>query len=153
MFMITVDYPTRADEIEIARSTTGATPPPLQPVIHGAQVLAIQELVRRVPVPDFIFEYAVDLVRRTRPSEPQAPAWLKPLVQWGAGPRAVQGLILGARARAALQGSYQVRQEDVEAVALPVLAHRVLTNFAAESQGIDSRKVVERLVADMAREK
>jgi len=153
MFMIKVEYPTRADEIEIARSTTGATPPPLKSVIHAAEVLAIQELVRRVPVPDYIFEYAVDLVRRTRPSEPQSPAWLKPLVAWGAGPRAVQGLILGARARAALQGSYQVRQEDVEAVALPVLAHRVLTNFAAESQGIDSRKVVERLVAEMAREK
>jgi MoxR-like ATPase len=153
MFMITVEYPTRADEIEIARSTTGETPPPLTPILNARDVIAIQELVRRVPVPDYIFEYAVDLVRRTRPSEPQAPEWLKPLVAWGAGPRAVQGLILGARARAALQGSYQVRQEDVEAVALPVLAHRVLTNFAAESQGIDSRKVVERLVAELAREK
>jgi MoxR-like ATPase len=153
MFMIRVEYPSRVEEIEIARSTTGATPPPLRPVIHAREVLAIQELVRRVPVPDYIFEYAVDLVRRTRPESVEAPAWLKPLVAWGAGPRAVQGLILGARARAALQGSYQVRQEDVEAVARPVLVHRVLTNFAAESQGIGSQEVVSRLVEELAREK
>jgi len=153
MFMIRVEYPSRVEEIEIARSTTGETPPPLRPVIHAREVIAIQELVRRVPVPDYIFEYAVDLVRRTRPDSADAPAWLKPLVAWGAGPRAVQGLILGARARAALQGSYQVRQEDVEAVAAPVLVHRVLTNFAAESQGIGSQEVVTRLVEELAREK
>jgi len=152
MFMIEVDYPDRGEEIEIARSTTGASPPPLNHVLNAEQVTHYQDLVRRVPVPDHIFEFAVDLVRRTRPKGESAPEWLKPYVGWGAGPRAVQCLILGARARAALQGSYMVRQEDVEAVAEPVMIHRVLTTFAAESEGITSREVVSRLVRELSEE-
>tara|TARA_R110002096_G_scaffold26518_29_gene81873 strand:+ start:1578 stop:2603 length:1026 start_codon:yes stop_codon:yes gene_type:complete len=152
MFMVEVEYPKRSDEIEIARSTTGETPPPLDAVINAEQVIAYQQLVRRVPVPDHIFEFAVDLVRRTRPRSEEAPEWIKPLVGWGAGPRAVQCLILGARARAALHGSYMVRQEDVEAVAEPVMIHRVLTTFAAESEGITSRDVVKRLVKELGEE-
>ncbi len=148
MFQIDVDYPSRSEEIEIARSTTGETPGPLESVIDAESVMDIQHLVRRVPVPDHIFEYAVDLVRRTRSNEEEAPEWLKPLVGWGAGPRAVQCLILGARARAALKGRYMVGQEDVEAVAEPVLIHRVLTTFAAESEGVSSRDVVRRLVKE-----
>lgn len=153
MFMIEVDYPGRAEEIEIARTTTGAEIPRLQPVLHGQEVLAIQRLVRRVPVPDHIFDFAVELVRRTRPRGEEAPGWLKPLVSWGAGPRAVQCLILGARARAALLGSYLVRQEDVEAVAEPVLIHRVLRTFAAESEQISSRDVVRKLVKELSSER
>ncbi len=153
MFMIEVDYPDRDEEIEIARSTTGASQPPLSHVLNAEQVIRYQELVRRVPVPDHIFEFAVDLVRRTRPKGDSSPEWLKPLVGWGAGPRAVQCLILGARARAALQGSYMVRQEDVEAVAEPVMIHRVLTTFAAESEGITSREVVARLVRELSEER
>ncbi|MEO0447434.1 MAG: MoxR family ATPase [Verrucomicrobiota bacterium] len=153
MFMIEVHYPSRTEEIEIARTTTGAAQPPLQPVVTGEEVLAIQQLVRRVPVPDHIFEFAVDLVRRTRPAEGDAPEWLKPLVGWGAGPRAVQCLILGARARAALKGSYLVRQEDVEAVAEPVLIHRVLRTFAAESEQVSSRDIVRRLVEEIREER
>ncbi|MEM1295136.1 MAG: MoxR family ATPase [Verrucomicrobiota bacterium] len=152
MFMVEVDYPKREDEIEIARSTTGETPPTLESVINAEQVIAYQQLVRRVPVPDHIFEFAVDLVRRTRPRGEEAPDWIKPLVGWGAGPRAIQCLILGARARAALHGSYMVRQEDVEAVAEPVMIHRVLTTFAAESEGITSRDVVKRLVKELSEE-
>lgn len=153
MFMVEVDYPDRAEEIEIARTTTGEQHPDLTNVINADEVIAYQQLVRRVPVADHIYEFAVDLVRRTRPGSDDAPEWLKPLVGWGAGPRAVQCLILGARARAALQGSYMVRQEDIEAVAEPVLIHRVITTFAAESEGVTSREVVQRLVKELSDEK
>jgi MoxR-like ATPase len=119
--------------------------------MDGAKVLAFQDLVRRVPVPDHIYEFAVDLARKTRPASSEAPAWLKPLVSWGAGPRAVQYLILGAKARAALHGSYMVRLEDVMEVAEPVLRHRVMTTFTAESDGVTSRDVAKRLVEELAK--
>ena len=151
MFMIGVDYPSRAEEIAIARSTTGASLPMLENILYGPKVIAFQELVRRVPVPDHIYEFAVDLVRKTRPASSEAPAWLKPLVSWGAGPRAVQYLILGAKARAALYGSYMVRMEDIMEVAEPVLRHRVMTTFTAESDGISSRDVAKRLVEELAK--
>ena len=152
MFMIEVDYPGRSEEIEIARSTTGAALAELEHIIDGQKVMAYQDLVRRLPVPDHIYEFAVDLTRRTRPDSEDAPAWAKPLIGWGAGPRAVQYLILGAKARAALSGSYMVRQEDVVHVAEPVLMHRVLTSFAAESEGVTSRQIVRRLVDELSRE-
>ena len=110
------------------------------------------ELVRRLPVPEHIYEFAAHLVRRTRPSDEHSPEWLKPLVGWGAGPRAVQYLILGAKSRAALLGSYMVRLEDMTAVAEPVLMHRVLTTFGAESEGINSRQIVRRLVDELVKE-
>jgi MoxR-like ATPase len=114
-------------------------------------VQAYQDLVRRVPVPDHLYEFAVDLARRTRPLSSEAPGWLKPLVSWGAGPRAVQYLVLGAKARAALYGSYMVRLEDVVAVADPVLRHRVMTTFTAESEGVTSRDVAKRLVDELSK--
>lgn len=149
MFLIEVDYPSEEEEKRIARETTGASKPRLAHLLDGQRVLAFQQLVRRLPVPDHIYDWAVTIVRRTRPDSADAPAWIKDYVGWGAGPRAVQYLILGAKARAALRGSYMVRLEDIQAVAEPVLTHRVLTNFAAESQGMTSRKVVRRLVAEM----
>jgi MoxR-like ATPase len=149
MFLISVDYPSRDEEIEIARTTTGASLPDLNTILDAAAVLRFQDLVRRVPVPRHIYEFAVDLVRRTRPREPESPEWLKPLVSWGAGPRAVQYLVLGARARAALTGSYMVRLEDIMSVAQPVLTHRVLTTFNAESEGITSGDIVSRLVDEL----
>jgi MoxR-like ATPase len=152
MFMIGVEYPSRAEELLIAKTTTGSAQPKLEHVLDGAKVIAFQELVRRVPVADHIYEFIVDLVRRTRPASTDAPEWLKPLVGWGAGPRAVQFLVLGAKARAALHGSYMVRQEDVIAVVESVLRHRVMTTFTAESDGIDSRQVVRRLVGDLSKE-
>lgn len=151
MFMIGVDYPSRDEEIAIARSTTGQTLPKLEHILDGPKVLAFQDLVRRVPVPDHIYEFAVDLARKTRPGSSEAPAWLKPLVSWGAGPRAVQNLILGAKARAALNGSYMVRLEDVIEVADPVLRHRVMTTFTAESDGVTSRDVAKRLVEELSK--
>lgn len=149
MFLIDVDYPTAEEERRIARETTGSIKKNLESVLTGEQVIAYQELVRRMPVPDHIYDYAVDIVRKTRPNLDTSPEWVKEFVGWGAGPRAVQYLILGAKARAALHGSYMVRLEDIEAVAMPVLGHRVLTNFAAEAQGFTAKKVVERLIEEM----
>jgi MoxR-like ATPase len=152
MFLIEVDYPDEDEEIQIARTTTGEALPELQHILGGEQIISCQKLVRRIPVPDHIYGYAARLVRRTRPKGATAPAWLKPFVAWGAGPRAVQYLILGAKARAALSGSYMVRLEDVRHVALPVLTHRVITTFAAQSEGIDSGQIVRRLMEETEEE-
>jgi len=149
MFLIDVDYPTAAEEKRIARETTGVDKAPLNPLLTGEEVLEFQSLVRRVPVPDHIYDYAVEIVRRTRPNSPDAPEWLKEYVSWGAGPRAVQYLILGCKARAALRGTYMASLDDIEAVASAVLSHRVLINFAAESQGMTAKKIVARLVEEM----
>jgi MoxR-like ATPase len=148
MFLIEVDYPSEEEEVMIARTTTGDKLPELNHVLSAAEIIDFQNLVRRVPVPDHIYQFAAKLVRRTRPQGATAPDWLKPLVSWGAGPRAVQYLILGAKSRAALTGGYMVRLEDIAAVAAPVLTHRVLTTFAAQAEGIDAKKIVERLVAE-----
>lgn len=150
MFMIGVDYPTREEEIAIAQTTTGASLPTLENILSGEKVMQYQNLVRRIPVPDHIYHFAVDLVRRTRPGSDDAPDWISPYVGWGAGPRAVQYLILGARARAALNGSYMVRQEDIVSVAEPVLRHRVIKTFTAESEGITCRSIISRLVEELS---
>lgn len=148
MFLIELDYPSEADEVQIARTTTGDALPELKHVLHAEEIIRYQELVRRVPVPDHIYRYAAQLVRKTRPGGETAPAWMKPLVSWGAGPRAVQYLILGAKSRAALMGSYMVRLEDVQKVAAPVLTHRIITTFAAQSEGIDAGQIVSRLIEE-----
>jgi MoxR-like ATPase len=148
MFLIELDYPSEDEEIRIARTTTGDELPGLQHLLHGDEIIKLQNLVRRIPVPDHIYSYAAKLVRKTRPSDPSTPAWLKPLVSWGAGPRAVQYLILGAKARSALLGSYMVRLEDIEAVCQPVLTHRIITTFAAQAEGIDAKQIVRRLAEE-----
>lgn len=148
MFLIHVGYPSLAEEGRIARETTGGLVAQVQKTIDGAQLIAFQDLVRRVPVPDHIYDFVVRLVRRSRPDSESAPDWIKDLVTWGAGPRAVQYLILGAKARAALQGSYLARVEDVEALAEPVLVHRILTSFHAQSEGLTSREIIKRLVEE-----
>jgi MoxR-like ATPase len=148
MFLIELDYPSEEEEIRIARTTTGEALPRLEHLMTGADIIRHQGLVRRVPVPDHIYTYAARLVRKTRPGGSTAPSWLKPLVSWGAGPRAVQYLILGAKARAALLGSYMVRLEDIQEAAAPVLTHRIITTFAAQAEGIDSKKIVRRLVEE-----
>jgi MoxR-like ATPase len=149
MFFIHVDYPSQDEEGRIARETTGAAPSVLAKRIDGEQIISFQEVVQRVPVPDHIYDMAVNLVRRTRPRSEQAPDWIKKWVTWGAGPRAVQYLIRGAKARAVLQGSYLVRKEDLESVAGPVLTHRILTNFQAQSEGVGSPEIITRLLAEM----
>jgi MoxR-like ATPase len=152
MFLIELDYPNEAEEIQIARTTTGGPLPSLEHLLAPADIIRHQDLVRRMPVPDHIYTYAARLVRKTRPGDRTAPSWLKPLVSWGAGPRAVQYLILGAKARAALLGSYMVRLEDVQEVAAPVLTHRVITTFAAQAEGIDAKAIVRRLIEESDRE-
>ena len=149
MFFIHVDYPDLGEERRIARETTGAPPAPLEKLITGQQLIDFQEVVQRVPVPDHIYDTAVDLVRRTRPRSDDSPDWLKKWVTWGAGPRAVQYLIRGAKAHAILHGSYLTRMEDLEAVAQPVLTHRILTNFQAQSEGVTSTFIIDKLLEEL----
>ncbi len=146
MFFIHVDYPTQEEELRIAKETTGSSLAQLKHIISGEQVLKFQEVVQRVPVPDHIYDTAVQWVRATRPKTEDAPDFVKEWVTWGAGPRAVQYLIRGAKARAVLQGSYLVRLEDLIAVAEPVLSHRILTNFHAQAEGVTSRTVIDKLI-------
>ena len=153
MFLIQVGYPSRDEEIRISQETTTGDIPKLKKVITGKKLREFQELVERVPVPDHVHELAVDLVRRTRPNSDESPTWLRRWVQWGAGPRAVQFLIRGAKARAVLHGNYMASTEDIEAVAEPVLFHRILTNFHARSEGMTSSEVVKRLISEARKEK
>jgi MoxR-like ATPase len=152
MFLVHVGYPSAAEERQIARSTTGGKLADLAKMISGDEVLKYQELIQRVPVPDHIYDTAVELVRRTRPDSDESPEWLKRWVTWGAGPRAVQYLIRGAKAHAVLHGSYLVRMEDLEAVAEPVLTHRILTNVQAQTEGVGSPKIVNRLLDELRKE-
>jgi MoxR-like ATPase len=146
MFLVDVGYPTAEEEVQIVKSTTSGTTPRLTKVLSPEQILALQELVRRVPVPDHVVRYAVELVRQTRPKEPGAPEVVRKHVNWGAGPRASQYLVVAAKARAVLQGRFAATVEDVRVLALPVLRHRVLPNFAAESEGITSVRIVQQLL-------
>jgi MoxR-like ATPase len=148
MSLIELDYPNEEEEIQIAKLTTGNEIVELQSLMTGSEIIAHQELVRRVPVPDHIYTYAARLVRKTRPEGTSAPGWLKPLIAWGAGPRAVQSLILGAKARAALQGSYMVRLEDIQHVAPAVLTHRIITTFAAQAERVTANNIVARLIQE-----
>jgi MoxR-like ATPase len=148
MSLIEVDYPTEEEEIRIARLTTGSETAILRPLMSGDQIIANQELVRRIPVPDHIYRFAARLVRKTRPANSTSPEWLRELVAWGAGPRAVQNLILGAKARAALQGSYMVRLDDVQYVAPAVLAHRIITTFLAQSKRRTANSIIAQLIQE-----
>ena len=145
MFFIKVFYPSSEEELAIARTTTGGGSKTLDKILDGAKIIAYQELVRRVPVPDHIYEYCVKLVRSTRPGSEDAPEWLKGMVTWGAGPRAVQYLILGGKAHAVLHGNYLVGKEDIDAIAREVLTHRILLSFHAETEGLTSEDIVKRL--------
>ena len=152
MFLIELTYPSEEEEIQIARSTTGEDLVTLDALMSGEEIMEYQQLVRRIPVPEHIYRYAVRLVRKTRPQDEVSPEWMKSLVSWGAGPRAIQYLILGGKTRAALSGQYMVRLEDVQAVAESVLSHRLITTFAAQSEGVGARDVVKRLVEETAKE-
>jgi MoxR-like ATPase len=146
MFYVTVSYPSAADEVEIVRSTTVAHRPALRRVLSPHKIRELQDLVLRVPAADHVIKYAVDLVRATRPNEPGALDFVKENVSWGAGPRASQYLVLGAKSRAILDGRMAASVEDVRALARNVLVHRVITNFRAESEGVTSAQLVERLL-------
>jgi MoxR-like ATPase len=149
MFHITVDYPTADEELTIMKQVSGTYDAQLQPVLTGQQIMALQQIVRRVPVADHVFEYARAIVRATRPGSEEAPAFIKELVHWGAGPRASIYLVLAAKARAVLHGRYHATTEDVRVLALPVLRHRVITTFNAEAAGIGADEVVGRLLEEV----
>jgi MoxR-like ATPase len=148
MFKVFVKYPSFTEEFDIARRTTALITEDLQPVLSGEQILDLQRLVRRVPVTDHVIQYTLALVRQTRVSEPGIPNWIKDWLSWGAGPRAVQFLILGGKARALLYGRTHVQTEDIQALAPAVLRHRILTNFTAASEGITSDTVVTKLLKE-----
>ena len=149
LFNIVVDYPSRADEIGIYRNETGAGAAKLEKVLDAEEVIRLQGVVRRVPVADHVLEYAADLVRATRPKDPSAPEFVKEMVAWGAGPRAGLSLVLAAKARAILRGRPYVVTEDVKAMALPVMRHRISTTFNAEAAGVTADSIVSRLVAEI----
>ena len=148
MFMVKVDYPSAAEEREILRRTTEDRTTEIKAVLGAEEIFALQAIVRRVPIADAVLEYALRLTRQTRLTTGDAPAWIKEWLQWGAGPRASQNLVLGAKAHALLQGRFYVAAEDIRAVAKPVLRHRLITSFAAEAEGVTTDKVVERLLAE-----
>jgi len=146
MFKIQVTYPTWDEEREVVKTTTSDQELEITPVLGAEEMLECQRAVRRIPVADHVVEYAMRLVRQTRVGEPDIPDFIKENVSWGAGPRACQFLILGAKARAALDGRNAATTEDVRAVAAPVLRHRILTNFAAESAGVTPDSIIERIL-------
>ena len=146
MFNVPVGYPTQAEEERIVVETTGAGEPEIRRVLGADDIIQLQGLVRRVPVAEHVVRYAVKLARATRPDDPGAPPFIKNWVTWGAGPRASQYLVLGAKARAALAGRYAPGIEDVRAIAQLVLRHRVVTNFNAEADGVKADRIVEDLI-------
>jgi MoxR-like ATPase len=148
MFKVFVKYPNFNEEFDIARRTTALISEELNPVLSGDQILDLQRLVRKVPVTDHVIRYTLALVRQTRVGEPGVPKFVKDWLSWGAGPRAVQYLILGGKARALLYGRAHVQCEDIQALAYPVLRHRILTNFTAASEGVSTDVVVKKLLED-----
>ena len=159
MFTISVGYPSEEEEFRIIEATTSAARPQLQRVVSGDELLAMQGLVRRVPAAGYVIRYALKLARLTRPSaqegeapDPDAPDFVRKYVRWGAGPRAGQNLILAAKARALLRGRTYVAIEDVRAVAMPVLRHRVITNYNAEADRVTPDEIVRKLLALVPRD-
>jgi MoxR-like ATPase len=146
MLSIHIGYPSRDEEREIVMTTTQPMRKDINPVLSGKDILWIQHLVRQVPASQHMVDYAVDLVRATRPKDPSAPDFVKNYLAWGAGPRAAQNIILTAKARAILHGRYAVTAEDIRAVVFPVLRHRIFTNFNADAEGIDVDQIIERIL-------
>jgi MoxR-like ATPase len=146
MFKIYIDYPNFDEEFEIARRTTTVMSDNVTPVLSADEIIDLQLLVREVPVTDHVIRYALSLVRQTRVGEPGVPEFVNDQLSWGAGPRAVQFLILGGKARALLHGRTHVSTDDIQALAKPVLRHRLVVNFSAESEGIGPDNVVDRLL-------
>jgi MoxR-like ATPase len=146
LFLIKVDYPNEAEEEQIMRQGTSNLQPAVGKVLHGEDILQLQHTVRRVPVTDHVFAYAKKITRMSRPGTPQAPEWVSKYLTWGAGPRASMNLILAAKAHAILQGRHHVAADDVAVVALPILRHRLILNFTAQSEGITVDEVVKRLL-------
>jgi MoxR-like ATPase len=149
MFQIDVDYPGFTEEMDIVRATTSSYLAEPKKILSAERVVALQQMVRRVPASDHVVKYAVALVRRSRPTHPAAPAFVKDWIAWGAGPRASQFLVVGAKARALIHGRYAAAVEDVRAIAPAVLKHRIITNFHAEAEAVTVDQIVTRLLAEV----
>ncbi len=150
MFNLWVDYPSHKEESEIVKSTTSAYQPDLKVILDREEILKLQDLVRRVPVSDHVVNYAVDLVSKTRPNNNGAPKYIQDWISWGAGPRASQYLILGAKTRSILDGRPTPDITDIKAVAKPVLRHRLVTNFNAEADSVGTVQIIEKLLEDVS---
>ncbi len=148
MFNVWLDYPSKSEEMDIIKYTTSMYTPQLSIVLKKEEIIALQELVRRVPVADNVIDYTVKLVNKTRASSPDAPQYIKDWLSWGAGPRASQYLILGAKTNAILYGRYSPEIDDVKKVAKPVLRHRLITNFNAEADGIKTIDIIDKLIKE-----
>jgi MoxR-like ATPase len=148
MFNIKVGYPTAAEEEQILMATTKSEKPEVRKVLSGRAIVNIQKLVGSVAVNEYVVKYVARLVRATRPKDPQAPKYVAELVDWGAGPRAGQFLIQGGKAMAAMDGRFSVSLDDVRRIAVPVLRHRIATNFQAQAEGLTSESIIERLVRE-----
>jgi MoxR-like ATPase len=146
MFTISIDYPSSEEEVEIVQTTTSGYEVDLKKVLDGSEVLKFQKLIRRMPVADDVIEKVIRLVSLTRPKNSSSPQNIKNYVSWGAGPRASQYLILGAKAVAALDGRYSPNFDDVKSIVRPVLRHRIITNFAAEAEGVRSDDIITELI-------
>ena len=149
LFNINVKYPSKSEELDIMRNVTGDEEPELKEVVDAKTIIEFQRLVRRIPVADHVFEYAAALIRATRPDEPDSPEFVQKLMSWGAGPRASLNLILAGKARAALRGRSHVSTDDVKAVCLPILRHRIIPSFAARSEGMTSDSLIEKLLEEI----
>jgi MoxR-like ATPase len=146
MFNVLLDYPEYSQELDIVKSTTMDTTPKVEKILNGDEIIYFQHLVRKVPVADNVVEYAVDLVHKTRPNTKRASAIANDYLEWGAGPRASQYLVIGAKCNALLQGKYSPDIEDVVAVAKPILRHRLVRNFKAEAEGMSIDKIIDQLI-------
>jgi MoxR-like ATPase len=153
MFMVMVNYPERADELEVLKRTTGDAPLKIERVIEAARIVELQSIVRRVPVGDHVYNFALDIIRATRPNEPGASDFVRHWLSWGAGPRAGQYLILAAKSRALIRGRLHVMIEDIEAVAPPVLRHRIIPNFNAEAEGVTVEQIIDKILTLVPRGK
>ncbi len=150
LFQVTVDYPSRDQEADIIDRTTSDMATELTPVVGGEQLLAFQTLVRRVPLPDHVKQMVLNVVRALRPSGESPLPWVSEALDWGPGPRACQQLVLAAKARALLEGRHHVTVDDVQALLLPVLRHRIVPSFSAESEGLRPDELIQRAVGDLA---
>ncbi len=145
MFSIYLDYPTFQEEVDVVKSTTSTNKPSINSILNANEIIEFQQLIRRIPVPDNVIEYAVSLVGKTRPHSDAATDMVKQYIDWGAGPRASQNLILGAKAHAAINGKYSPDIEDVQAVAYGILRHRIVRNYKADAEGITEEILIKSL--------
>ena len=146
MFSINLEYPSFKEEVEVVKSTTGAVQQKVNAIFSSEDIIEIQKLIRKIPVTDNLIEYAVRLVGKTRPKSKEATEMVKSYLDWGAGPRASQNLILAAKAHAAVKGKYSPDIEDVRAVAIPILSHRIVKNYKAEAEGISVADIINSLI-------